>query len=166
MSKNAQKEEQELKIYRNKYLSNNNNNHLAMKWDHLDLRVEIKDRNLLLAGQVETSSLIWWLVKRVQDKVLPNGLNQALPENPISKHSSTMTLLWINSKDNLLWWIVSSFKTLVVLPIFLSIKLSLKSSWMLMLNNNLVEKVPQLDAQEWTIQAQRMQKGQQVPIKV
>lgn len=35
-----------------------------------------------------------------------------------------------------------------------------------MLNNNLVEKVPQLDAQEWTIQAQRMQKGQQVPIKV
>lgn len=165
MSKNAQREEQELKIYRNKYLSNNNNNHQAMKWDHLDQRVEIKDRNLLLAGQVETSSLIWWLVKRLQDKVLPNGLNQALPENPISKHSNTMTLLWINSKDNLLWWIVSSFKTLVVLLTFLSIRLSLKSNWMLMHNNNLVEKVHQLDAQEWIIQDQRMQKGLQAPIK-
>jgi hypothetical protein len=165
LSKNAQREEQELKIYRNKYLSNNNNNHLAMKWDLLDQQVEIKDRNLLLAGQVETSSLIWWLVKRLQDKVLPNGLNQALPENPISKHSSTMTLLWINSKDNLLWWIVSSFKTLVVLLTFLSIRLSLKSNWMLMHNNNLAEKVHRLDAQEWIIQDQRMQKGLQAPIK-
>jgi len=29
----------------------------------------------------------------LQDKVQPNGLNQAQPGNPISKFSSTMTLL-------------------------------------------------------------------------
>ena len=165
LSKNALREGQELKIFRNKYLSNNNSNHLLMRCVPQAQQAEIKDHNRLQEDQEVISSSIWWLDKRLQDRVQQRDLNQALQGNLISKCSSTMTHLWINNKGNRLSWIVSSFKTLVGSPTFLSIRQSLISNSMLMHSSNLEERAPLQDVKEWTIPDRRMPKDQQVPIK-